>query len=94
MTVTSPKFVVKIPEENITKKIEHSAKQCADMEFREILCPYCGTPLVIIHHFISPSFLSVKYSNARFQIVLIFLEVSITPSFGTLLISRFITMPV
>ena len=48
MTVTSPKFVVKIPEENITKKIEHSAKQCADMEFREILCPYCGTPLVTV----------------------------------------------
>ena len=48
MTVTSPKFVVKIPEENITKKIEHSAKQCAGMEFREILCPYCGTPLVTV----------------------------------------------
>ena len=31
MTVTSPKFVVKIPEENITKKIERSAKQCADI---------------------------------------------------------------
>lgn len=48
MTVTSPKFVVKIPEKHITEKIEHSAKQCANMEFREILCPYCGTPLVTV----------------------------------------------
>ena len=40
MTPTPPKFVVKIPEKHITEKIEHSAKQCADMEFREILCPY------------------------------------------------------
>lgn len=46
MTVTPPKFVVKVPEEYVKKKIERSAEQCADMEFREILCPYCGTPLV------------------------------------------------
>lgn len=37
MTTTPPKFVVKIPEKHITEKIEHSAKQCANMEFREIL---------------------------------------------------------
>ena len=48
MTPTPPKFVVKIPEKHITEKIEHSAKQCADMEFREILCPYCDTPLVTV----------------------------------------------
>ena len=48
MTVTSPKFVGNVPNEHITKKIEHSAKQCADMEFREILCPYCDTPLVTV----------------------------------------------
>lgn len=48
MTVTSPKFVVNIPNEHITEKIERSAKQCANMEFREILCPYCGTPLVTV----------------------------------------------
>ena len=33
MTVTSPKFVVNIPNEHITEKIERSAKQCANMEF-------------------------------------------------------------
>lgn len=48
MTTTPPKFVVKIPEKHITEKIEHSAKQCANMEFREILCPYCDTPLVTV----------------------------------------------
>ena len=48
MTTTPPKFVVKIPEKNMTKKIERSAKQCADMDFREILCPYCDTPLVTV----------------------------------------------
>ena len=30
MTVTPPKFVVKVPEEYVTKKIERSAEQCAD----------------------------------------------------------------
>ena len=48
MTVTSPKFVVNVPNEHIAEKIERSAKQCANMEFREILCPYCDTPLVTV----------------------------------------------
>ena len=48
MTVTSPKFVVNVPNEHIAEKIERSAKQCANMEFREISYPYCGTPLVTV----------------------------------------------
>ncbi len=48
MIASPPKFVVQVPEENVLKKIELSVAQCEDMKFREILCPYCNTPLATV----------------------------------------------
>ena len=48
MTVTPPKFIAKPLEASVIEKIELSLSQCENIEFREILCPYCSTTLATV----------------------------------------------
>ena len=48
MTVTLPKFIAKPLEASVIEKIELSLSQCENIEFREILCPYCSTTLTVM----------------------------------------------
>ena len=48
MTVTPPKFIAKPLEASVIEKIELSLSQCENIEFREILCPYCSTTLTVM----------------------------------------------
>ena len=48
MISAPPKFVVNTLDESTIEKIELSFAASEDMEFREIHCPYCSTPLATV----------------------------------------------
>ena len=48
MISAPPKFVVNTLDESTIEKIELSFAASEDMEFREICCPYCSTPLATV----------------------------------------------
>lgn len=65
MTVAPPKFIAKPLEESVVKKIELSLAQCEDVEFREILCPYCSTPLATVTLDMREGFLVAKCQKCK-----------------------------
>ena len=60
MTVTPPTFIAKPLEASVIEKIELSLSQCENIEFREILCPYCSTPLATVTLNMREGFIAAK----------------------------------
>ena len=65
MTVTPPKFAVQQLDESVIQKIELSISQSENTEFREILCPYCSTPLAIVTVDMKEGFLFAKCQKCK-----------------------------
>ncbi len=65
MTVTPPKFIAKPLEASVIEKIELSLSQCENIEFREILCPYCSTPLATVTLNMREGFIVAKCQKCK-----------------------------
>lgn len=65
MIATPPKFIVKQPEASVVEKIELSLSQSENEEFREILCPYCSTPLATVTLNTKEGFLAAKCQKCK-----------------------------
>ena len=65
MTVTPPKFIAKPLEASVVERIELSVSQCEGEEFREILCPYCSTPLATVTLNMKEGFIVAKCQKCK-----------------------------
>lgn len=65
MTVVPPKFISKPLDTSVVEKIALSIAQFEDEEFREILCPYCTTPLATVTHNMKEGFLVSKCQKCK-----------------------------
>ncbi|MGM9683206.1 MAG: hypothetical protein ACI3XQ_06380 [Eubacteriales bacterium] len=65
MTVNPPKFITKPLEASIIEKIELSLEECQDEELREILCPYCSTPLATVTLNMKEGFIVAKCHKCK-----------------------------
>ena len=65
MTVTPPKFIAKPLEASVIEKIELSLSQCENIEFREILCPYCSTTLATVTINMREGFIVAKCQKCK-----------------------------
>lgn len=65
MTVNPPKFITRPLDSSIIEKIEISLAQCKDEELREVLCPYCSTPLAAITLGMKEGFIVAKCQKCK-----------------------------
>lgn len=65
MTVNPPKFITKPLEASVIEKIELSLSQCENIELREILCPYCSTPLATVTLNMREGFIVAKCQKCK-----------------------------
>lgn len=70
MTITPPKFIVHEPDASVKEKIELSLAESENMEFREIPCPYCKTPIATVTLDMRDGFLIAKCQKCKAAIPL------------------------